>query len=153
MNLPIHANRAYTHSATEIYDLIINLPEIIKEFPIIKKVETPTPDIILVTINIDVPFYSGSYIIEIGIVDKQPFELIKLKGYHKSRIGKLTLDVAANISPLSNLSNNLSVSGDFYLRGMITFAGKKTISNGITTGLQHMFDYLDKHLGVRSLDT
>ena len=149
MKISIQGQRRYAYPAEEIYQLILDLPSIAMQFPVIKSVDTPRENQFVFTFAVDFSVYSGTYQATVFIVDQRRPEYLKLKGVHKSGVGRLNIDLEALISQRGD-TNNLYITGTFDVGGMMSFAGRKTLTNGVNFGLKLMFDFLEDQLKSQS---
>ena len=136
----------YNASSEEIYQLILDLPAIAMEFPVIKSVDSPSQGHYIFTFAVDFSMYSGTYQASVHVVDQRPTEYLHLKGNHKSRVARLHIDLQARISPRNSQEHELTIVGLFEVGGMMRFAGKTVIANGVDFGLKLMFDFLQYQL-------
>lgn len=146
MKIDIHGKRSYNFSKEKIYNCILGLPDIIKSFPVIDRVELTDNDTYVFTFSLNFGMYSGSYTGKLYIVEKREYNYLHLKATHQSRLGKLFVDVEVTINESASNENELSISGFFEVRGMMRLAGSHVLKNGVTTGLEIMFDFLERQL-------
>jgi len=151
MKIPLKGQRVYDHSAEDIYNVIIDLPVIAEEFTIIEKIERTSPDNYLFTINIHLPFTSGSYVVNVIIKDRNPFESLKMEGKHKSSIGKFTINLEGTIHPVGKSAHDLVIAGTLDIGGMLRFAGSGLLKVGVSNGIKLMFDLLGKKLAEKNI--
>lgn len=145
MNIPIKAARLIHHSPDKIYQLLLALPSLAMDFPIVEEVTQLKEHEYRVKIFLDYQVYSGSYEAILKLTNLEEDKNVGFSGQHASRWAKLKINGDMSLVPEEG-STLVTLNGDFQVKGMMRFAGKKIIGEGVTVGVRYMFDWLEGKL-------
>ncbi len=140
------SSRQYAHDATDIWDIVADFRELTSIFPQVTAYEEIGDNRVRITVKLDFGKFSGTYYADFTIHDLSRPKSIRIDGVHKSGIGGMELFMTAFISPAENETHKLELSGSFKRSGLVSWASKSIIRNGIDFALKYMFDLVDQRL-------
>jgi len=140
------SSRIYNYPAEDIWDIMSDFKALTGTFPQVTAFEETGENKVRITIQLDFGKFSGSYFADFTIHDLSRPDSIRIDGTHKSGIGGMKLTTIANINPLADNQNKLTVSGTFKRSGLVSWASKRIIKEGMEYAMTYLFDLVQERL-------
>ena len=140
------SSRVYNHSAEDIWDVMSDFKSLASTFPQVIDFKESENNRVRITIRLDFGKFSGDYFADFIIHDLSRPDSIKIDGTHKSGIGGMKLEILANIASEHHDHHRLTVSGVFKRSGLVSWAGKSIIRNGMDYAMKYLFDLVQERL-------